>query len=144
MITNVTRKSQKVLRAAQGRATPALRGLRAKHDAAFAALDAQVQVAKRSAVAQLAVGGGVIGLTLTGHFGPAAGLLGAWIGSRPLTHVVAAGLACIAALDEAIEKGVTRLQCEEPDVPSGPRPRTRRHRPRNKVQAQVAAAPAGM
>lgn len=98
-------------------------GLKARHDVAFAVLHPQVEVAKRSPTAQIAVGTGVLGLVFTGHLGAAAGLLGAWIGSKPLTHVIAGGLACIGELDAALEKAVSKIPCPAPEVEVAEKPR---------------------
>jgi hypothetical protein len=118
-------------------------GLKARHNAIFATLHPQVEAVKGSPVAQLTVGTSVLGLLVTGSLGSAAGLLGAWIGSRPLTHAVAGSLACVATLDEAIERAVSRLPGAATDVQADQKPRTPRRKRPGKVQGQLAGVPAG-
>lgn len=143
MTINVASKTRKIRGAAKARLTAVAKGWKCRHDAAFAVLHPQVEALKSSPTAEISVSTGILGLVFTGHLGAAAGLFGAWVGSRPLTHAIAAGMACIGTLDEAIEKAVSRLPGAT-DAEADQKPRTpRRRKRRAKMQARVAAVPAG-
>jgi hypothetical protein len=58
----------------------------------------------------LAFGGTMSILLLTGNITSAAILTGCWFGSRPLTHVAAAGVAGVGMLDNEIMAAIEWLQ----------------------------------
>ena len=114
--------------------------LKARHDTAFAVLHPQVELAKSSTTVQIATGVGIAGLLVTGNITAAAATAGAWIGSKPLTHVVAGSLACVGEIDTALVKAIARLDRATAESGAEAKPRTSR---RNKMQTDVAAEPAG-
>lgn len=142
MTINVTTKTRKIRGAAKARMSAIAKGWKSRHDAAFTVLHPQIEAVKRSPTTQVTVATTILGLVFTGSFGTAAGLFGAWIGSKPLTHVVAGGMAAVATLDAAIEKAVSRLA--PPLDAQDEKPRTKRRSRRAKVQAQLAAVPTGV
>lgn len=84
--------------------------LKARQHIAFTLLDPQVRIVKRSPTVQLAFGTAITGLLLVGNVTTAAILSGCWFGSRPLTHVAAAGVAGVGMVDRGIVDAIDRLQ----------------------------------
>jgi hypothetical protein len=82
--------------------------LKQRHDSAFSVLNAQVEAAKQSPSVQITTGVTIVGLLFSGRWASAAGLAGAWIGSRPLVHVAAGGVACVGMLDVRVKAAVQR------------------------------------
>jgi hypothetical protein len=89
---------------------PIAEELKTRQQIAFWLLDPQVQIIKRSPTVQLAYGTIVSGLLLTGNFGSAAVLTALWCGSRPLTHVVAGGVAGVGFADSRLLARIEHLQ----------------------------------
>ena len=115
MFNHVMCKSRKVLGVVKDRVTAAAVQWKAQHDAAFNILHTDVELVKRSPSVQIAAGTIVGGLFITGHIAPAVALAGAWLGSRPLTHLVATGVACVGEVDAAMNSGITRRQTAAPN-----------------------------
>ena len=65
---------------------------------------------KRSPTAQIAVGAAITGLVVSGNLASAAGLAGAWIFSKPLTHAVAGGVGAIGLVDAKLLAALQRIQ----------------------------------
>lgn len=84
--------------------------LKARQHIAFSLLDPQVQIVKRSPTAQIVTGTIVTAAIVTGNWGTAAVVAGCWFGSRPLTHVTAAGVAGVGMLDSEIVAAIAQLQ----------------------------------
>ena len=83
--------------------------LKTRHDTVFAVLHPQVELVKSSPTVQIATGVGIAGLIVTGNIAAAVTTAGAWIGSKPLTHIVAGGLACVGEIDATLLKAIARL-----------------------------------
>ena len=114
--------------------------LKSRHDTAFAVLHPQVEITKASPTVQIATSVGITGLIVTGNFVAAAATAGAWIGSKPLAHIVASGLACVGEVDAALRKATAGLdRATESDAEAKPKMPRRR----NRRQPRVAAVPAG-
>lgn len=78
--------------------------------AAFEILHPQVEIAKRSTTVKVVAGTAIAGSLLAGQLNLALALAAAWLGSRPLTHVAAGGVASVGTLDDALRAAVARLQ----------------------------------
>ena len=83
--------------------------LRRREQAAFARLHPRVEAVKASPTAQVAAVASVAGLILAGKPLSAVALGTMWLGSRPLTHVAAASVACVGAVDERTRQIIVRL-----------------------------------
>ncbi len=84
--------------------------LRSRENTAFSLLDPQVRIIKNSPTVQIVFGCAVSGLMLTGNVTMAAILTSCWFGSKPLTHVAAAGVAGVGMVDRELMAGIERLQ----------------------------------
>jgi len=82
----------------------------AREKLAFEILHPQVQVVKNSPTAQVVAGTIIGGLFLTGNWGTAAAVAGCWLGSKPLTHLVAGGVSCVGVADGRLLAAIQRLQ----------------------------------
>ncbi len=80
---------------------PVTAELTARQLLAFSALDPQVRVVKNSLAVQIVADTVVAGSILTGHLPLGARVAAAWLGSNPLTHIVAGGVACVGKIDAA-------------------------------------------
>ena len=110
MLSRVIKKSRKALVIVNNHFAPTAAELKGRQQVAFSVLHPQVEIVKRSPMAQIAVGAAVSGLVLTGNLASAAGLAGAWIFSKPLTHAVAGGVAGVGMLDCRMLAALERLQ----------------------------------
>ena len=75
-----------------------------------------------SPLVQVTWGTAVTGLALTGHWAAAATLTAGWLGSRPITHVAAGGVAVVGEIDAALLSAIERLRAlvNEPAAASPP------------------------
>ena len=109
-MNKVIKKSRKALVIVNNRFAPTAAELKGRQQVAFSVLHPQVEIVKRSPMAQIAVGAAVSGLVLTGNLASAAGLAGAWFCSKPLTHAVAGSVAGIGLIDAKLLAALERLQ----------------------------------
>jgi hypothetical protein len=110
VFNHIIRKSRKALGLAKGCMLPTAAELKARHAVAFAILHPQVEIAKASPTVQTAVAATIAGLVFTGNWGMAAGLTAAWLGSKPLTHLVADGVAGVGTVDRQVLAAIARLR----------------------------------
>ncbi|MEI8376432.1 MAG: hypothetical protein WCJ35_26750 [Planctomycetota bacterium] len=110
MLNKVIKKSRKVLVIVNNRFAPTAAELKARQQVAFSILHPQVEIVKRSPMAQFAVGTAISGLILSGNLASAAGLAGAWIFAKPLTHAVAGGVGAVGLIDSRMLAALERLQ----------------------------------
>lgn len=108
MLKNTLRRIHESLHSAERH--PVTVELKARQQIAFSLLNPQVRIVKTSPTVQLAFGGAISALLLTGNITTAAILTGCWFGSRPLTHVAAAGVAVVGLVDSEIATAIERLQ----------------------------------
>ncbi|MEI8376103.1 MAG: hypothetical protein WCJ35_25065 [Planctomycetota bacterium] len=110
MLSRVIKRSRKALTLVNNRFAPTAAELKARQQVAFSVLHPQVEIMKRSPMAQFAVGTAISGLVLSGNLASAAGLAGAWIFAKPLTHAVAGGVAGVGLIDAKLLAAIERLQ----------------------------------
>ncbi len=113
MVNSIARRGRRALGIVKDRLTPTAAELKARQQLAFSVLDPQVRIVKRSPTAQIAFGSVVSGLLLTGNWGTAAVVTGCWLGSRPLTHVVAGGVGAVGLVDAKLLAAIERLQATQ-------------------------------
>ena len=76
-------------------------------------MDPQIQIVKRSPTTQIVVGTIVTAAIVSGNWGTAAVVTGCWLGSKPLTHIVAGGVAGVGMVDAKLLVAIKRLQALE-------------------------------
>jgi len=110
MYSSIIAKSRLALGHVKSRLTPTAVELSARQRIAFDVLHAQAQVVKGSPTIQLAFAASVAGLVATGRWGTAAGLAGVWLGTKPISHAIAGGVAAVGTLDRALATAVVPPQ----------------------------------
>ncbi len=108
MLNKMMRKARKTLGTMKDHPTAV--ELRAREKLAFEILHPQVQVVKNSPTLQIVAGTIIGGLFLTGNWGTAAAVAGCWLGSKPLTHLVAGGVSSVGMVDARLLAAIQRLQ----------------------------------
>jgi hypothetical protein len=81
----------------------------ARRRMAFEVLHPQVEIAKRSTTVKVVTGTAIATSIVTGQFNLAVALAAAWLGSKPLTHVVAGGVASVGTVDATLQAAIARL-----------------------------------
>jgi len=110
MYSSIIAKSRLALGHVKSRLTPTAVELSARQRIAFEVLHAQAQVVKGSPTIQLAFAASVAGLVATGRWGTAVALAGVWLGSKPIAHAIAGGVAAVGTLDNALATAVVPPQ----------------------------------
>jgi hypothetical protein len=121
MSSNILSGPRRTLGHMKSRFIPAVAALKLRHQVAFSVLDPQVEIVKKSPTVKIVAGTVLTAAILSGNWGLAAGLAGCWIGTRPVTHVVASGVACVGAVDAQLMGAIARLQkvqAQPTEVPS--------------------------
>ena len=108
VLNNMMNKSQEIVNSVKSH--PVTAELMARQQLAFSLLDPQVRVVKNSLTVQIVAGTVIAGSIFTGHLPLAAGVTAAWLGSTPLTHLVAGGVACVGEIDAALATAIAQLQ----------------------------------
>ena len=108
MLKSIVHRIQKTLGVVK--AHPVAAELKDRQQVAFSVLHPQIQVVKRSPTAQVIVGTIITAAVVSGNWGTAAVVTGCWLGSKPLTHVAAAGVALVGLADSEIVTAIERLQ----------------------------------
>lgn len=116
MFPALVRKSRKVLGVVKARLAPTVAEGKARQELACLILDPQVQVMKNSPTAQSVVGTIITAAILTGHWGTATVVTGCWLGSKPLTRVVAGGVAGVGMLDVRLRVALDHLQAMQAEL----------------------------
>ena len=112
MLIRVVRRTRKALGAM--RSHPITTELAVRERLAFTVLHPQVEVAKRSTSVRIVAGTIFTASILTGNWGTTAAIAGCWVGTRPLVHVAAGGVACVGAVDARLLAAIRQLQQAEP------------------------------
>ena len=110
MLSRVIKKSRRAFTTVNNHFAPTASELKGRQQVAFSVLHPQVETVRRSPMAQIAVGAAVSGLVLTGNLASAAGLAGAWIFAKPLTHAVAGGVGAVGFVDAKLHAAIRQLE----------------------------------
>jgi hypothetical protein len=108
MLKDIVRHLRKTRKAVEDH--PIAVELKSREETAFSLLDPQVRLVKASPTVQIVVGTVVMAAVLSGNWGTAAVIGGAWLGSRPLTHATASAVAGVGMVDQELLAAIERLQ----------------------------------
>jgi hypothetical protein len=105
MMNRIVMLAQKALGHMKNRIVPTAVELHLRQRVAFDRLNPQVEAVKTSPTVQIAVVAAVTGLVLAGRWTTAAGLAIGWFASKPVTRVVAGGIAAVGMIDDRLRAG---------------------------------------